>query len=69
MPKTYEQKLAELRAKPITIFGATPEEIGTIRAALNLYRARNAEKHTDRPNMGWGKASQTAEELEIRILG
>jgi len=65
----YEKRMAELRAKPITIHGATPEEIRTIRAALSLYRTRNAEKHTDHPNMGWGKAAQTAEELDTRIIG
>ena len=69
MLNTYEKKLAELRAKPIIITGVTTEELGTIRAALNLYRTRNSEKHTDHPNMGWGQAAKTAEELNIRIFG
>lgn len=69
MKKSYEQKIAELRTKPITIIGSTAEEIQTIRAALKLYSTRNAEKHTTHSNMGWGKKAKTAEELEIRILG
>jgi hypothetical protein len=67
MPESYEEKLARLRAKPIVITGADPREIGIIRSALVLYRTRNFEKDSDQPGMGWGKAAETAEELEIRI--
>jgi len=67
MNESYVEKVARLREDPIEITGASPTEIKTIKAALNLYRTRNAAKHTTQPDMGWGTAADSAEELEIRI--
>lgn len=69
MAESHEQRIARLQSKPITIHGVTAEELNTIRSALNLYRTRNAEKHTEHPTMGWGLAAREAEEIEIRIVG
>lgn len=64
----YRQYVDRLRReKPVYITGVDQREMSIIRAALKLYRDRNAEKHTEHPNMGWGEAAKTAEELEIRM--
>ena len=63
----HNQRIAKLMERPIYVVGATAEEMVTIRSALRLLRTRAAEKHTEHPNMGWGKQAQEAEEIEIRI--
>lgn len=49
--ETHDQKIERLQANPITIVGATPEEVSTIISALNLYRTGNDEKHTAHPGV------------------
>jgi hypothetical protein len=63
----HGQKIDRLREKPITIVGADAKELSTIRSALNLYRTRNMEKHTEQPTMGWDLEAKAAEEISIRI--
>lgn len=68
-PHTYAAWLDRVEAKGmIRVAGATPEELAVIRAALNLYHTRNAEKHVHQPDMGWGERAKIAEELEVRIV-
>ncbi len=69
MPKsTYRDWLDQVKAKgDIVVTGATKEEMGVIRAALNLYRTRCDEKHVDNPHMGWKNSAITAEEITIRL--
>lgn len=64
----YVDWLAAVKAKgAIRVVGATPEEVAVIKAALNLYRGHNAEKHVYYPELGWGAKANIAEELEIRM--
>lgn len=68
MPKsTYQDWLNQVKAKgDIVVTGATQEELNVIKAALNLYRTRCDEKHTDNPHMGW-KQSAIAE-ITVRLI-
>jgi hypothetical protein len=64
----YGAYLERIRAKGrILLYGATEAELRVVKAALNLYHTRNAEKNVTHPNMGWDEAARVAEELELRI--
>ena len=68
MGQSQSERIEELRKRPVTVNGVNEEELGIIRAALNLYSTRKLEKETDRPGMGWGRAAKIADELETRLL-
>lgn len=67
-PSPYELWKKEQDGLPaIAVFGASASELNVIRAALNLYRTRNAEKETERPGCGFGAQAGVAESIAYRL--